>query len=333
MKEIAKKAGVSQATVSRVINGHSSVTPDKRQKVMEWVRKLDYQPNLTAQSLVSNQSYLIGIVVPDISNPFFSEVVRVVESEADQHGYSVIICNTEGNLQKERNYINVLRSRQVDGILLVPSDATSSHLNSLKKANTPVVVITQNLTGFDSVSLSHMHGGEQVAKHLLDLGHTNIVFVAGSKKDEKFIGFKRTLRQNGIIFNDDNFIECGGWQLNSREVYNKVKTYLSKKENSDITALFAYNDLAAFGAMHAIQDLGLDIPKDIALIGFDNTFLSAETRPSLSTVAQPTGEMGRISLEILFKRITAKESEKGIEVILEPRLVVRESTRGIDLDL
>jgi len=128
MQEIAKKAGVSQATVSRVINGSPSVSIETRQNVMQWVKKLNYQPNLTAQSLVRKQSYLLGIVLPDISNPYFSDVLKIIEQEASLNGYNIIFCNSGNNLQKEKHAINMLRGRQADGMLLVPIDSRAAHL-------------------------------------------------------------------------------------------------------------------------------------------------------------------------------------------------------------
>ena len=185
MEEVAKKAGVSQATVSRVINGNPSVSFETRQNVMRWVRKLNYQPNLTAQTLVSKQSYLLGMILPDISNPYFSEVLKIVEQEASLNGYNIIFCNSGDNIQKERHSINILRGRQVDGLLIVPVDSNASHLKTLRHTNIPVVAITRDVDQFDSVSISHRHGGALVANHLLEIGHTSIGFI-GSREEEKF---------------------------------------------------------------------------------------------------------------------------------------------------
>lgn len=185
MKEIAKKAGVSQATVSRVMSGNPSVNPEIRMAVMEWVRKLDYQPNVIAQSLASNRSLLIGVIITDISNPFFSDVIKAVESEALKYGYSIILCNTDWNLDKEKKYINILRSYNADGILIVPTNPEDKYFKTLKNMETPVVVITQDVKGFSCISISHYNSGKEVAKHLIKMGYSKFVFM-GDEKDEKY---------------------------------------------------------------------------------------------------------------------------------------------------
>jgi len=330
MKEIAQKAGVSRATVSRVINGHSSVSAEKRKIVMEWVRKLDYQPNKIAQSLVQSQSHLIGVIVPNISNPFFSEIIDTVEYEANRQGYSIVVCNTRGNIQKEKNHINTLKSRQVDGILIVPIiDINTPHIDSFQQGDIPVVAITRKVHKFDSVLVSHKEGGAQVARHFIDMGHRDIGFI-GLTKDEKFKGLKGELNKNGIEFDSYNLIE-GGYEgrISSEKVYTQVKDYLDKGKLK-ATAFFAYNDLAALGAIHAFQDYGLKIPDDIIVAGFDDIFLASQVRPNLTSVAQPTQEMGRVAIEILLNRISEENTKDKLEIELEPSLIVRESTRGIN---
>ncbi|MCP4395930.1 MAG: LacI family transcriptional regulator [bacterium] len=332
MEEIAKKAGVSQATVSRVINGSPAVGLETRQRVMQWVRKLDYQPNLTAQSLVRKQSFLLGMVLPDISNPYFSEVLKVVEQEAILHGYNIIFCNSNDNIQKEKQSVTTLRGRQVDGILLVPVDSNAQHLGMLGRTNTPVVTITQDVTGFDSVSISHRHGGALVAKHLLETGHTRIGYV-GSRKEEKFQGFFDALHNHGIASPDDSVLELENKGaetiVRSHEIHEKLHRYLDRK-SSDITAFFTSTDLVALITIHVLQERGYRIPDDFAIVGFDNTFLALEMRPTLTSVAQPVNEIGRVAIETLLGRISGENTSKGnIKVLLEPYLVVRESTRKV----
>lgn len=329
MEEIAKKAGVSQATVSKVINGYPSVRPETRQKVMKWVRKLDYQPNLTAQSLVKKQSYLLGVIVPEISNPYFSEVLEVVEREARLDGYNIIFCDSGGNSRKEKESVSILRRRQIDGLLISPVDQDASHLTSLIHSRIPVVMIARDVAQFDSVCISLKHGGALAAEHLIKLGHTNIAAI-DQKGSEKFQGFHETLKKYGILFHPENLIELeSGWeQLSSHEIHEKFTRYIEKKERLDVTALFAHNDLAAFVVSRILQEHGYSIPHDIAVVGFDNTFLASEARPTLTSIAQPIAEIGRLAIETLLKRISKHtENEEMIKIILEPSLVVRDSTR------
>jgi LacI family transcriptional regulator len=331
MQEIAKKAGVSQATVSRVINKSPSVSIETRQNVMKWVKKLNYQPNLTAQSLVRKQSYLLGIVLPEISNPYFSDVLKIVEQEASLNGYNLIFCHSGDNLQKEKHAINTLRGRQVDGLLLVPVDPESAHLNVLRQHNVPVVTITREVAGFDSVSISHCHGGALVAKHLLETGHTHIGYI-GPTHEEKFQGFLEEFTKNGIRFSDEHIIELekGGEPFGSHEIHEKLPVYLNRKKTANVTAFFVYNDLGAFVVSHILQEYGYRIPEDIAVVGFDNTFLALEMRPTLTSVAQPITEIGRLAIEMLLERIAGETpDEENMKVTLEPYLIVRESTRKI----
>jgi len=331
MEEIAKKAGVSQATVSRVINGSASVSMETRQNVMQWIRKLDYHPNRTAQSLVSKQSYLFGIILPEISNPYFSEVLKVVEQEASLNGYNLIFCHTGDNVQREKHAITTLRSRQVDGILIVPVESSAPHLNTLRNSNVPTVAITRDIDGFDSVAISLRRGGAMAANHLLETGHTNIGYI-GSKHEEKFQGFYQAFLEHGLTFSDTHVIELekGGEPGISHEIHEKISAYLEERNPLDVTAFFVSTDIGAFIVSHILREHDYRIPEDVAVVGFDNTFLAVEMRPTLTSVAQPVAEIGRLAVEMLLERITGQETrEDSIKIILEPYLMVRESTRKI----
>lgn len=334
MKQVAEKAKVSQATVSRVINGHPSVSLELRRQVMEWVDKLGYQPNKVAQSLAKNKSHLLGVIVPAVSNPYFSEIILSIDETASYYGYNILLCNTKGNIQKEKEVIKILQGHKVDGILLVPADVEASHLKTLKNEKLPIVIITRNIPGFDSVSVDHGKGVSIVVDHLINLGHTNILF-AGNQRDEKFRVFEKRVLEKGLKFgsyNLNNLIEINEWlELNSHQAYEQTKKYLLENKLR-ATAIFACNDIAAFGVMQAIKEQGLKIGKDIALVGFDNTFLASIISPRLTSVAQPTKEIGRIAIEIALNRINKKLEGEPINISLEPRLIVRESSLGISLE-
>lgn len=330
MTEIAKKAGVSQATVSRVINGSTAVDPETKQKVMEWVRKLDYQPNRTAQSLVSKQSFLLGMVIPDMVNPYFAEVLRAVERAADLNGYSIILGDSRGNLQKEKQSVNILRRHQVAGILLIPVNPEQSSQNLPKKSAVPVVSITQKISASDSIRVDHLRGGALVANHFLEHGHANMAFI-GANKDEKFQGFVDVLTSRGIPFKDEHVILLGDYwgQALFHDIHKKVNAYLEKSTQLDVTAIFAANDIIAFVVIRILQEHGYRIPDDVAIAGFDNTFLAYESKPLLTSVVQPIDEMARLAVDTLIQRISGEipAQQPPITVELEPTLVVRESTR------
>jgi len=330
MIEIAKKAGVSQPTVSRVINNDPSVHPEIRQKVMEWVRKLDYQPNQAAQSLVKKRSYLLGIVIPDIINPYFAEVLRAVEQAADLNGYSIILGDSRGNLQKEKQCLNILRRHQVDGILLVPVNPEQSSQNLPKQSTVPIVAITQKLAACDSICVSHARGGALVANHFLEHGHTSMAFV-GVDKDEKFQGFADVLASRGIPFQDENFIALSAYWERAlfHEIHKKMNAYLEKSTPLSVTAMFTANDIIAFILMRILLEHGYRCPDDIVVAGFDNTFLAYESKPLLTSVSQPLDEIARLAVNTLLERVADQTalSRPPAAIELEPTLVVRESTR------
>lgn len=330
--DIAEKAGVSQATVSRVLNGSPAVRAETKQRVMTWVRKFDYQPNHAARSLAKKQSSLLGMVIPDVMNPYFSEVLKAVEQAADLNGYNLVLCDSRGNLQKEKQCLNVLRRHQVAGILLVPIDKEKSLLNIPKDwrmaGNMPVVVITQELNALDYVCVSHTRGGALVANHFLEGGHTKIAFL-GMPTDEKLHGFRDTLASRGVPLLDENMIildSFHGWQ-GFHEVHRRLNEYLEHHHPLDVTALFAYNDLAAFSAVSILQERGYRIPDDIVVAGFDNTFLANEMKPQLTSVAQPIAEIGRLAVDLLLENVTGGKTAERSHLILEPTLIARESTR------
>jgi LacI family transcriptional regulator len=327
MKDIAAYAHVSLATVSRVLSGNTNVSLEKRKRVMEWVQKMDYQPNASARGLASSHSYLIGVMLPDISNPFFAEILSQIEEEATHRGYSLILNNTRGDRKKIRETINAYKARQVDGVLLCIDPREQALMQYVLQKGIPAVSFTQNSSLIDSVFISMEKGGALVARHLLDLGHERIGYI-GEIRDPKFLGFREYLGQHGVQIPDERIIAISDWENLANEVLvSKIREFLGRHGKS-ITAIFAFNDIAAIQVLHTLQGEGFRVPEDIALAGFDNIFIAREINPPLTTVAQPTLEIGRLSVEILLKRIDREDEEPVQTFMLEPRLVVRESTRG-----
>ncbi|WP_315675390.1 LacI family DNA-binding transcriptional regulator [Clostridium sp. 19966] len=322
MKDVAKAAGVSQATVSRVISGNTSVDPEIKAKVMKWIRKLDYQPNIIAQSLVGNKTLLIGVIITDISNPFFSDIIKSVEREAANYGYSIMLFNTDGDIEKEKKYINILKSYKVEGILIVPSDAKNKYFKTLQKSSIPIVIITQDIKNFNCVSISHYMGGKKVAKHLVDMGYSKFVFV-GYQDDEKELGFKEELENSGFDLNNKYmFIDKG----KNNHVAVALKEFIINNLDDEGIGIFTHNDIEALMVLHLLKELKIKIPEKAALVGFDNTYITKEVSPSISSVAQLVEEIGRKAVEILIDKINEREKAEEKHIILEPRLVVRESS-------
>ena len=321
MKDIAKKVGVSQSTVSRVISGSASVDNEIKMKVMECVRMFDYHPNVMAQSLVGSKSLLIGVIITDISNPFFSDIIKAIEAEASKYGYSIILCNTDWNSEKEKKYISILKSYKVDGILIVPSNINDKYFKSLKNSEIPIVVITQDVPEFSCISVSHYIAGIEVAKHLINMGYSRFIFVGG-EEDIKAKGFKEQIKNSGYDINT-NLLFTNDEQYDSSNA--NLKEFIISNSNSEGIGIFAYNDIVALKVLHLLKEMKVKVPEQVALIGFDNTFISKEISPTLSSVAQPNEEIGRQAIQILVDKMCKKDIEEK-HIILEPRLVVRESS-------
>lgn len=322
MKEIAVEAGVSQATVSRVINGNARVNPEIRKRVMDVIKRLDYQPNIIARSLVSNTSMLIGVVVNDISNPFFVDIIKAVEEEAARIGYSIILCNTNSDPNKEKKYISVLKSYNVDGILLSPCEDETVFHENMMSLDLPIVLITNDVKGFTCVSISHNLAGKEVANHLVNLGYARFAYV-GPQGDDKETGFRTGLMQRDVDTEKN-------YSVIKHKPYDELKANLAAlikdRPISEGTGIFVFNDINALMVLHILKELDVKVPEEVAIVGFDNTFISREISPTLSTIAQPIDQIGIRSVELLLEKINTHNTAPEKHIQLDSRLVVRESS-------
>ena len=323
MQDIADKAGVSRVTVSRVLSNHPSVKAETRKKVLYWVKELEYEPNVIAQSLAGSSTNVIGLLVPEIAYPFFSEIIEAVENQAFYAGYHTIICNTRRSQEKERNILTELKKRKVDGIIAVPVSAVQTA--AYQRLSIPVVMITKRAEGFSSVYISHYTGGQQIARHFLNVGFQRIGYI-GPIRDStsaiKYAGFQNYLAENRIDLTD--VIECPApANMNASRVYAKVKEYAAST-GLRCEAYMANDDITACEAIAAFRELGYAVPKDIAIAGFDNSLLAKEISPKLTALAQPLEEIGKKAVEVLLAQIHDGVPPQMYE--LESRVIVREST-------
>ena len=323
MQDIADKAGVSRVTVSRVLSNHPSVKAETRKKVLYWVKELEYEPNVIAQSLAGSSTNVIGLLVPEIAYPFFSEIIEAVENQAFYAGYHTIICNTRRSPEKERNILTELKKRKVDGIIAVPVSAVQTA--AYQRLSIPVVMITKRAEGFSSVYISHYTGGQQIARHFLNVGFQRIGYI-GPIRDStsaiKYAGFQNYLAENRIDLTD--VIECPApANMNASLVYAKVKEYAAST-GLRCEAYLANDDITACEAIAAFRELGYAVPKDIAIAGFDNSLLAKEISPKLTALAQPLEEIGKKAVEVLRAQIHDGVPPQMYE--LESRVIVREST-------
>lgn len=329
------------ATASRALNASGYVSGDARKRVLAAARQLDYHPNVNARSLTSRKTFTIALVLPDVTNPFFPAVARGVEDTANSNGYSVILCNTDGSPRKEAEYLRMLRSRRVDGIVFTTSELTGSRLSGVVERSTAVVVVDRDVgESYDIVKADNVKGAIQATQHLISLGHTRIAFISGPMKVatavERLQGYRDALVRAGIPF-DQSLVAEGDFRQEGGAA--AMRQLLEKTRSSGeapaprgggrlgvgFTAVFAANDLMAVGALTVLEAEGVAVPGQVALVGYDDIALASVTRPRLTTVAQPKYEMGVIAAEMLFRRMSDPDLPRQQEV-LQPMLVIRDST-------
>lgn len=326
MRDVARHAGVSIATVSHVINETRPVSDELRDRVQGAMEKLGYQPNTIARALRSKHSNTIGLIVPDGRNPFFAEVAQGIEEVSLEHEYSLILCDSGNDLGKVLVHTKNLSAKRVDGIIFTTSGDDFEDISSLIEEDTAVLVIDLDASGFaaDAVLFDNFKGGYLATRHLLDLGHRRIACITGPSRQslrwDREKGYSRALSDAGIPKNDTLVME-GDFQPSSG-YYCALDLLRSPDPPS---AIFACNDLMAMGVLRAAREVGLDVPAQLSVIGFDDIYLSAFTTPTLSTIRLPKHDMGRQAAFMLLQRI--RDKTRPIETYsVDLDLIIREST-------
>lgn len=325
--EVARRAGVSATTVSRALNGTAPVAEETRRRIQTAIQDLGYQPNHAARSLVTAVTQSIAIVLPDITNPFFPDLVKGVQLLADERHYTLLLLNTGADPEKEETSLHALRGGKVDGVILVGVVMGGDRIVQVLGNDVPIVVLDRVVDHLDTtlVALDNVEGARLATRHLLDLGHRAIAHITAPRDlrlgRQRLGAYRRTLRAAGIVpeaglIVTGDFMEDGGFQAMERLLDRGAR----------FTAVFAANDLSAIGAMAALKKHGLAVPDDVSVVGFDDIHLSAYTAPALTTIGQPTYEMGRRAAELLIDSIDARTPPREPAVLFAPKLIVREST-------
>ncbi|MBI5305416.1 MAG: LacI family DNA-binding transcriptional regulator [Chloroflexi bacterium] len=323
IKDVASKSGVSVATVSRVLNNNPRVKPHLRERILQTIDQLGYQPSGIARNMRSQSVRVIGLVISDIQNPFFTALVRAVEDVAYENQYTVLLCNSDENLQKEQLYIDVLSRERVAGVIIVPTGKNCSPLLNLRM---PVVMVDRTVPGIitDSVVLDNVAGAYAATKHLIELGHQRIGLVGAplgvSVGVERRKGYEKALRAHKLRV-DEALIRAGDFK--EQGGYEATLALLELAPRP--TAIFAVNNLMTMGAFQAIAEKKLRIPQDISVIGFDDMPWLTLLTPPLTAVRQPTYEIGAQAAQLLFARMqnTALPTQTRV---FKPELIVRGST-------
>lgn len=325
--DVAREAGVSSATVSRVLAGNESVNVQLRERVLHAVERLNYQPNRIAQSLRIQRSSIIGLIIPDIQNSLFLSLSRAVEDFAYAHQLTVVLCNTDDKPEKEGSYLEIMRSQQAAGLIVVPTHAKDADvLTTVQSSGMPVVLVDREIAGFeaDTVLVDNKRGAEMAIAHLIAEGYQRIAILAGPQEltpgRKRLQGYISAHRAANIdpapeLVKIGNFRRESGYEL----------THELMESASPPDAIFASNNLMALGSIRALHERGVRIPDSVALVSFDDMPWAEDLNPPLTAVAQPSYELGQQALELLLQRIKHPNASFR-KVILQPQLIVRQSS-------
>jgi LacI family fructose operon transcriptional repressor len=324
IKDVAEAAGVSTATVSRVLANKPHVRPEVQKHVMKVVKELNYRPNRVAQNLRSNSSKIIALVVSDIENPFFQRVSRAVDDAAYEQGYIVMLCNTDENPTKEESFLNLLRDENVAGVILSPTQRVIENFSEIPALDMPTVIIDRhaNNLNVDNVVIDNVQAAHAITSHLIEHGYQRIggVFggnsITGSQRHE---GFIRALKDHNIKPATELIKYASPRE---EDGFNTTMKLLEMQDRPD--AILTSNSLLAAGVLLAIRECTLQIPKDIAFASFDDTTCAQLLEPAITVIEQPTYDIGRTATELLIKRIK-DPSRSHREVVLKTKLLIRES--------
>ncbi|HYL81677.1 MAG TPA: LacI family DNA-binding transcriptional regulator [Candidatus Acidoferrum sp.] len=326
ISDVARRARVSRATVSRVLNRYPHVRPQLRAAVQNAVRALRYRPDHVARSLARRETQTLGLVVADITNPFYAETARAILETVLDRGYNVILCNTDNRPRLQEEYVEVLRQRRVDGIIFGSVFLHDPVVEGLVEAGYPCIMYNRRLRSGrgNYIVLDNLRASQELTRHLLGLGHRHIGFVSGlpqlSTAAERLRGYRAALRGAGLLV-DPRLIRPGGFKADLAQGAAHELLKLPRRPTAIVTA----NDLMALGVMQAAGELGLRVPQDLAVVGFDDIAIAGHRQIQLTTMAQQKAEMGRLAAEGILEivRDPQRFARQPLQRVLAPRLVVR----------
>jgi LacI family transcriptional regulator len=322
IKDVAKRAGVAASTVSYVINNKKSVKKETRERIINAIEELNYSPNLVARSLKTKITHTIGVIVPDLSNMFFTDIIRGIEDTMSKEGYVIILCSTYENIEKEKRDLSILLKKDIDGLIYVSAGKNRIYISDHK---IPIVLVDRKIgESYLSVMVNNKKGGFLATDHLLDKNNAEVFILTGpltiNTYFERMNGYIEALKKHGYEYNEHLVINCdssyaGGIKAIEELLKNKIS----------FRSIFAANDLIALGAMKAIIKNGLRIPNDVSIVGFDDISTSAIVNPSLTTIRQPKYLMGVKAAELILDQLNNRSIDNR-HILLEPEIIVRETT-------
>jgi LacI family transcriptional regulator len=325
--DVARLASVSVATVSNALNAARPVAPATRERVLKAAQALGYTPHAAARSMRGRGSGLIGLIVADITNPFFTSLVQSVERAANAQGYAVLLCNSDEDHAREENHLQLLRSQRVDGIILAATgQASAGRASALGQLRAPVVLVDRGLSefGLDAVILDNRRAALEATRHILGFGHRRVAMISGpssvSTGADRLAGYREALLEAGVPY-DARWVHDAGFR--EEPAYDAACDMLRQKDRP--TAVFAANNLIAIGVMRAIADRRLRCPQDVSVVSIDDFAWANAFRPRLTTVAQPVAAMGEAAVRLLMGRIAQTAPPEPRLEVMAPMLVVRDS--------
>ncbi|MFT8709897.1 MAG: catabolite control protein A [Sporolactobacillus sp.] len=326
--DVAREAGVSMATVSRVVNGNPNVKPTTRKKVSEAIKRLGYRPNAVARGLASKKTTTVGVIIPDISSVFFSELARGIEDFATMYNYNIILCNSDQNKDKEIRLIQTLLGKQVDGIVFMGGKIADEHIDEFTNSPVPVVLAAtvDKKNKIASVNIDYNQAVYEAVSHFIDGGHRKIGFIDGPldvpvNGKDRMEGYKRALEAHDLPY-EESLVSVGDY------TYESGKEAMAQFLEQEIkpTAVYVASDEMAIGAIHEIQDRGQSVPQDVEIISSENTRLVQMVRPTLSSIAEPTYDIGAVAMRLLTKLMNNEKVENAT-VVLPHHIDYRQSTK------
>lgn len=334
LRSIAEELGLSATTVSRVLNGKSQefrIAPATEKSVLETANRLAFSPNLMARGLRLNATQIIGLLVPDIANPFFSRIARCITIEAQSRGFSVLLCDSRDRTETEDNELDLLQARNVEGLVICPVGISDEHLRNLQHSTIPVVLLDRFLPHLHlpAVVCDNIAASRKAVEHLIENGHRRIAYLQGLvgtlPNHDRLEGYRQALAAHGLPFDQELVLGAG---FSQESGYEATRQLLA--EQPEVTGIFAASNQCALGALRAIAEANKSVPQDISLVSFDDIDNVQFMSTPVTAVAQPVETMGRAAAEILFDQICSKSRADGPPVIYAAELIVRESVRNIN---
>ncbi|MGL5151923.1 MAG: LacI family DNA-binding transcriptional regulator [Clostridium sp.] len=328
IKDVAREAGVSIATVSRVLNDIDVVNEDTKKKVLDAIKKLGYRPNIVARSLKTQRTKTIGILIPDISSQFYPEIVRGAEDVANIYDYNIILGNSDFDVEKEKEYLKVLKEKMVDGVIYMSSSLEQEILDLINELDLKTILVeTEDKEGrLPSVTIDNIKACFDGTKHLIDNGAKGIAFI-GVENDNKnawgdrYLGYEKAMKESGLQI-DRDLVYFKNLKVNTG--YEAGEAFV--KSGKKIDAIVCASDEIAMGAINALRENGINVPQDVQVVGFNNNYVSSVFYPKITTISQPSYDMGSVAMRMLIKLLNKAELEEA-HYVLDHDLIKRDSTK------